>query len=214
MPSSSSLPRLPRNRHGRCSGFTLLEVVVVILIMVVLITIVGSVSTSTSKALGLTTGGDNVYNKLVEIQQTAISRNTDVEIRFYQYVEEYGIGGNHVRAIGFLMENDAGTMEPISPPLVLEAPIIITGDSGLSTLVNQSSSPTTEPGSPLATTVRYTGYRYRSDGSTDLPSAAGSDTWHLTIVDENTYVPGATPANFYTIKLDPFTGRLTRYRPN
>jgi len=215
-------PYSPRYSRPSRSGFTLLEVVVVILIMIVLMTVLATVTNTTTKAIGLTTAGDNVYNKLVEVQQTAIARSKDVEVRFYQYAEESGLGTAEVRAIGFLVEDETGVMLPLSPPLELEAPIVITPGNtqvagtanNLSTLISDSSAMVTDPDSPLAPIVNYTWFRYRPDGSTSLAGSTSSgDTWHLTIVDELTYLTGKSD-NFYTIKIDPFTGRLFRYRPN
>jgi hypothetical protein len=62
--------------------------------------------------------------------------------------------------------------------------------------------------------VEYVSFRFRPDGSTDLPgrSRGGSDTWYLTLV-KGEGEEGAVPENFFTIQVDPFNGKIDVFRP-
>jgi hypothetical protein len=56
--------------------------------------------------------------------------------------------------------------------------------------------------------VTYRSFRFRPDGSTDLPK---NEQWYLTLVADEGASP--TPKNFFCLQIDPFNGTIRDYQP-
>lgn len=62
--------------------------------------------------------------------------------------------------------------------------------------------------------TEYVAFRFRPDGSTDLPNNNGdADTWYITLLEGNSGGSSALPTNYYIVQVDPFNGSLKVYRP-
>ena len=61
--------------------------------------------------------------------------------------------------------------------------------------------------------MKYVSFRFRPDGLPDLPGKSrGDDTWYVTLV-KGEVEEGSAPDNFFTIQVEPFSGKISVFRP-
>lgn len=216
-------------------AFTLVELLVV-MALIAMLAAVGAPSAFKAVAGNkLVTSGDLIYNKLVQSQQTAISENKPVEIRFYSYKDkEMGDEKAMLQSFQiFRVDIDAASgaeqLNKISEPFYLSNGIVIAANDKLSTLVN---TPLTKTSGEVFSRSQdgkadYWKFRFLPDGSTDLVDYTDvkQDTdkrklWFLTVLKAESVdaasVGGTTPSsprNYYAIQVEPFTGRIRSFRP-
>jgi uncharacterized protein (TIGR02596 family) len=214
------------NKHfkSRAKGaFSLIEMLIVISVVGILLAFAGPQLFSLVQAQSLTSEGTFLRNKLSQAQQIALSRNTDVEVRFFKMRDESSAELNAAyRGFQFYRYNEYGQLLPVSEFFRIRLPIVI--NEPLSTLVSEVSSDgkylSPSAGSaPIPvisdlTEFEYVSFRFKPDGSTDLPgrSKGGSDTWYMTMT-KGLPTDTEVPDNYFTVQLDPFNGRVTSYRP-
>ncbi len=207
----------------RRAAFTLMEMLVVITVIGMLFAFSAPQLFSLIQASSITSAGSLMRNKLSQAQQMALSTSVDVEVRFFKFKDESAAAlDEEVRGFQFFQYDEEGVEQPVSQFFRVQAPVVISNEPRLSTLLqpgNGSSSPMKGsyeiPRSSGAgrETANYVSFRFRPDGSTDLPGKApGNDTWHITLVKEKSDTGGA-PDNFYTVQIDSYNGKITEYRP-
>ncbi len=107
-------------------------------------------------------------------------------------------------------QQDDGTLKPLSRIVKLDTGNEISEKSDLSTII---SNPTvTGTTSVNGQSLPYVGFRFRPDGAADLDLTSASG-WYLTIVDSLRPSGDGVPDNFFTLRLDPFTGQTRVFRP-
>ncbi len=203
-------------------GFSLIEMLIVLSVVGLLFAMSAPQFFTLMQSTSLTTEGAFLRNKLTQAQQIALSKNADVEVRFFKFKDEAQVETvEQFRGIQFYTYNQRGEAEPISQFFKLKAPIVVSSDNKMSTVLRPTSDDFYSPRRgrseiPIEGVRReaeFVSFRFRPDGSTDLPGKAGSDTWHLTLVKETDGSNGSVPDNFYTVQIDPFNGRLLEFRP-
>ena len=200
------------------SGFSLVEMLVVIAIVIVLMAVVIPASSSLMGGMNIGRSAGMVTDELNFARQTALSRNRDVEVRFYRLGAKLDGNDKKFRAVrSFLIEGlDSASWKPLSRLKQFPEPIIISDDPTFSTLldvgnghsgVKQESE--TLPGQG---TVEYVKFLVRANGGTSLKPV--TEKWFLTLYSQKAKVSGGgLPANYYTVQIDPVTGRTRSYRP-
>ena len=214
--------RLQALSKNAARGFTLMEMLVVITVIGVLMAFSAPQLFSLLQSSGLTSAGSLLKNKLSQAQQIALSKNIDVEVRFFKFSDELQAEfSDEIRGFQFFEYNEEGEAIPVSKFFRVQAPVVISTKPRLSTLLQpgeRGASPATGKydiprgsgdGKKSAT---YISFRFRPDGSTDLPGRSGTDTWHITLVKEGSD-QGKIPKNFYTVQIDSYNGKLSEYRP-
>ena len=80
-------PRLLNQSRVR-QGFTLVEMLTVVGIIALLVALMTPTLLDVVRSTRLNAAGDGLLNRLSLAQQTAISRSSEVEMRFYKYVDQ------------------------------------------------------------------------------------------------------------------------------
>lgn len=197
-------------------GWSLAEMLVVITVVGFLLAMAAPNIFSLVRASELSSQGEVFRNWLSQAQQQALATGSDVEVRFYNFHDlNSGQIVDEFRACQYFQYNDQGELLPLVEVYRLNDPVMFSrqlsslldpGRQGLSTgTVNRE----TFFGSGVeGERVAYRSFRFRPDGSTDLPK---NEQWFLTMVaDEGA---SQTPRNFYCLQVDPYNGSLREYRP-
>jgi uncharacterized protein (TIGR02596 family) len=219
----TSAPRCDTGDTGAARAFSLIEMLIVVSVVGILLAFAAPQLFSLVQSTSLTSEGTAIRNRMSQAQQIALSQNTDVEVRFFKMKDE---GNAEIetayRGFQFYRYNEYGQLLPVSQFFRIRPPIVI--NEPLSTLVEGNSSGTnflspTKGTAPIPVvsdlqTFEYVSFRFKPDGSTDLPGRAkgGGDTWYITLT-KGLPTDSKVPNNYFTVQLDPFNGRVTSYRP-
>lgn len=220
-------------------AFSLIEMLIVLTVLGVLFAVAAPNLFTLLQATSLSSEGNLVRNFLTQAQQLALSRNTDVEVRFFRMSDPSAADlEDEFRAFQFFQYDQRGQLSPASKFFRIKSPVYISDDPKLSTLLDPAANSDKEGkrygylspsvgkgevfvgGEDKGVSVPFVSFRFRADGSTDLPGRSrssdvyqGGDTWFLTLVQGGGDGQGGGLTNYYTIQLDPFTGRLGVFRP-
>lgn len=202
-------------------GFSLIEMITVIAVIGLIVAMTAPMLFSTLKANRLTAAGEELINRISLAQQMAVSRNHEVEMRFYSYSDPEDPGSApHYRATLIVkpVVDPAGTE---TKPVVLGEVSrlrngIVVGDSEKLSpiLADPARSSQTDTDQIIqGATASYKSIRFRPDGTCDLTSVPADS--YLTVVEERDMqsATGGIPKNFFAIQIDPYTSRCTTYRP-
>jgi uncharacterized protein (TIGR02596 family) len=230
-----------KTSSSRIRGFSLIELMVVIFIIGIIAAFVVPAMPTILRGSQLAQGSQTLFDQLSLARQYALSKNHPVEVRLIRYADpevpgetdasgqSTAVNGNF-RAVQILETLDAidpSTNDfvrvPIDKPQLFPQAIIMNKGqlSNMLTQAGQSSGPgygtptTKDPLMPrnVGKNYDFVWFRYMPDGSTNLPSAAGT-VWYVTLHNLTDRVVGNTPpANFYTIQIDPVSGTMKQYRP-
>lgn len=210
--------------HTPAAGFTLIELLAVISIIALAAVFAMPATVSVMQGSQLGSTGETLAGKLQAARLTAISRNRPVEVRFYKY-DDFLIPGDDktFRACQqFLVEVD-GTPKAIEKPYKLPNSLALNTSSEFSTILDPDRgmalvklSATERVGDIRNDNEKgayYVAFRFRPDGSTDLPGA--TENWFVTIVNFRDRELSSTDDvhNYATVQVDPVNGNVRLFRP-
>lgn len=229
------------SREKTRRAFTLLEMLVVVTIIVLLLAFSTPALMRTLQASRLASVGDTLMGSISEAQQMASAQNVPVELRFFSYANPEFTGGKPLfrsyQLFKITLTNDTAggtavvkeTLVPIGNLVRLPDGIIIATASELSGALSGDGLPDTKdgetPGYSGVDSATYKALRFMTDGSC---RAVGASTNGFSMLEYKTlptsfftitYDSGqditlsSLPKNFYTIQIDPFTGKARNYRP-
>lgn len=214
-------------------GFSLVEMLIVLTIVGILLAFAAPNVFSLVQARTLSNEGSLLRNQLTYAQQIAVSKNADVEIRFFKWLDESSGQEKPIfSAFQLFQYGRNGEMEPISAFFRIKPPTTISeqfstllqpGFQGSATdrkygfespTKGRSSTPRGVGGGMVDT--EYISFRFRADGSTDLPNrSSGKDTWYVTLVQgEGAAQTSSLPQNYVTLQVNPYNGVVTQFRPD
>ncbi len=205
----------------RC-GFSLMELLVVIAIMMILMALVVPATSSLMKSMSMGRAVSMITDEMNFARQTALSRNRDVEVRFYRMGSKLDANDKQYRAYRTLLADgiDPAKAQPLSKVKYLPETVIFSGDTAFSTLLdyaNSGRSGLVRSNESLAgASTEYVSFFFRANGGTSLKPVSGTNSlWYLTLHGEKSQTNAATglPDNYFTAQIDPVTGRLRSYRP-
>lgn len=214
-------------------GFSLIEVLIVLGIVGLLLAFAAPNLFSLIGSSSLTGEGTLLENQLTLAQQQAISKSADVEVRFYKFMDESAAQSEEAfRAFQLFQFNPEGELIPISSFFRIRPPTAV--HENLSTLLDPRRSRGSQkdrdygfispregigeapagPGGILRRT-NYVSFRFRPDGSTDLPFRSGDtrDTWYITLVQGEGALQSSSPDNYVCLQVNPYNGQVIQYRP-
>lgn len=216
---------------SRSRAFSLIELMVVLGVVGLLLAFAAPNLFSLITANTLSSEGAVLRNQLTYAQQIAVSKNADVEVRFFK-VADYANAGieEAFRSFQLYQYNLDGDMVPVSSYFRIKSPVLV--HESLSTLLNPSanasskdkrygfSSPNRGTGeAPVGEGGRlqnasYVSFRFRPDGSTDLPfRTSGKDTWYITLVQGEGALRADKPDNYLCLQINPYNGQVSEFRP-
>jgi uncharacterized protein (TIGR02596 family) len=195
-------------------AFSLLEMLAVMAVCGVLVALSAPAFTSSLRAGHLNTAGRQIIDQLNFARQTALTRNLPVEVRFYK-LPAHGAGAASAPDVYRGMQcfiSKGGTATPLGRPVFFSAPVISSAHPAESPLLGDGlTREIAAPSEALASyghNYRYRSFSYRPGGSPSLPQ---TDIF-LTLVLEGGR-PLAEGANYFSVQIDPVTGRPRELRP-
>ena len=206
-----SKPASPISGFSGRAAFTLVELLTVVALMVIFLAFAIPAVSSVLSGLRLSRGGQQIADQIILGRQTALTRNRNVEVRFIRLTDPPTPG---YRGVQIWMVDEAGTVRsPVSRMITLPDSVIINSNSSYSPLVFGSGS--TVSGQTNFTpygSCQYTGFRFRANGQTDIPTGNGTNSVNY-ITLQNATDSGSPPKNFFTIQINPLTGKVAVLRP-
>ncbi len=199
--------RMPVRCLQRCAAFSLLEILVVLAIIAMLSAFAIPSLRSVMVGANLNRSGQMVSDQMVFARQEAVTKNREVQVRFY-YLSTKEIKGWRGVQVWRSDQTANGLVEtPVSRLVVLADGIIMNLER--SPLLNADGTLVGSTRLALYGDSKYSGFRYRSNGS---PASS--------VTEENNFVTlqhvaakGNPPANYYTIQVNPITGKAIVFHP-
>lgn len=229
------------SRDNNRQAFTLLEMLVVVTIIVLLLAFSTPALMRTMQASRLASVGDSLMGAISEAQQLASAQNVPVEIRFFSYANPEFTGTKPLfysyQLFKITLTNDTAggtasvkeTLVPTGNLVRLPDGIAIAASPELSGALSGDGLPDTKdgesPGYAGVEGATYKALRFMTDSSCRAVGATTSGfsmleyktlpTSFFTITYDNgqDITLSNLPKNFYTIQIDPFTGKARNYRP-
>lgn len=217
-----------------------MEMITVIGIIALLVTLVTPGMVDVIRSTRLSSTGDSLVSRVSLAQQSAVSLNTEVELRFYRYTDDNSDIPNESAFYAYQVVATPLTGEPyaISDVYYLESGVVLSPLEQLSpliqTVVPQRANDaghfifTPKANGVNPDTVSYAALRFYTDGSCRVLSSASAGNSaeetavaytipplaqsFLTVV-ESRNVQAQQPNNYYCIQIDTYTGKSRVYRP-
>jgi uncharacterized protein (TIGR02596 family) len=190
-------------------SFSLLEMLLVLALIATLTVLVMDGYSTTVQALAVTTSADILSDALAEGRTSAVTQNTQVEVRIYELPPQPGAAPVY-DAIQLHWLKADGTTPAINPVVFLSSWVAIDATAAHSTLIASNA----ETAKPDASDARLDGntrvFHFLPDGSTDLNPTTN---WFMTVRPAAQSDPAHFPANWACVQIDPTTGRPQIYRP-
>jgi uncharacterized protein (TIGR02596 family) len=213
---------IPSRRIRQC-GFSLLELLMVLTVMGILLALATLALGSLIKSSNLDRAASMVSDEFIFARQVALTRNSDVEVRFYQ-VGSVGNGADlQFRAMGTFLSNAGAPAQAIGLDKInyLPGQIIVSSNPAYSSLLDYTNANRSGLTSNIGTlpggkSAVYVSFLFRPGGGTSLsPVTPPLGIWDVTLYNENASTNSATglPYDFATIQIDPVTGNNRTHRP-
>ncbi len=185
-------------------AFSLIELLVVIAIFAIMAAVTLPSIGSINQAGGINRAGQLLGDQMILARQEAISKNRDVEVRIIDVTDPISPG---YRAVQLWIVDPTGTTStPIGRIAKLPEGVLISSNTTISPLLTNISGNTNFG---ALGSCDYKGFKIRSSGS--LPSIVSTNNNFLTVqLARDTDIPAA---NFYAVRVNPVTGRVTIHRP-
>lgn len=186
------------------AAFSLVELLIVVAIILLLAAV--SIPAFNSIAVGsnLNRAGQLAGDQIAMARQMAVTRNREVQVRFYQLTNGLTAGWRAMQV--WRIEQTANGSSNVAASRVAIFPEGIILDSTRSPLLGADANVTGTVSLPAYGSVSYSGFRFRANGATDA-----------SVTVTNNYVTlrqaSGASSNYYTVQVNPITGKTTIFRP-
>lgn len=206
----------------RHEAFSLIELLVVIGIMALVTAFVVPSFIAMTRSALLGSAGQGLVGDLNLARQTAVTKNCKVEVRLFQLPSKTSASDIAYRAFQLMVVKSDNSLQALTAVTRLQEPVILSNAGNASTLLspqNASSQSTTDSVNTAAkwpvpsnnTSYSYVSFDFLPTGETDLDPARN---WYVTFIIENVHVvANGLPANYFTVQVDPTTGKVSIFRP-
>ncbi|MCE0497451.1 MAG: Verru_Chthon cassette protein D [Methylacidiphilales bacterium] len=203
----------------------MIELLVVIAIIALMTALTMQSFQSYTRSFSLTTASAYLRDGLELARQTAVSKNSTVEVRFYQLpASSSSTLSGYCAFQAFLKGNlTPPTYTAITAIIYFPRSIVLSTDSTKTSFLTLSGQPAAGSSPPSSATpislptcgtnYNYLYFCYTPSGGTNL-SPTGS--WFATLVPENAPTStsnGGLPTDFATVQVDPVMGNARVYHP-
>ena len=188
------------------TGFSLTELLVVIAILGILAVVALPATSSMMRSANLNRGGQIISDQFSLARQEAVSKNQDVEVRFYQLNNAMASGWRALRIVRIETTPNGPVTNAVGRLVTLPDSVVISTTNNLSPLITEAVA----QNETLASygSVPYRAFRFRPHGGLEV--GVGSNNFVTVVNRQDTASP---PTTFYTIQLNPLSGKATVYRP-
>lgn len=197
------------NTPFRRKAFSLLELLVVIAIIMLLMGLLVSGFGSIKLSTAINSSAQSLKSTMLIAKQEASSRNLPVEVRFCQTGNS---GDNAVRYVQMLLHESNGNKRHLIRPLQFSEGILVDSATTKSSLFEKATfsdaAPTDPPLPGIGTSYKVSRFFVRPGGATSLDPATLP-----TLLLRPERDTAATPINYAMLIIEPFTLRITTYRP-
>lgn len=206
--------RRPAVRSPKNAGYSLVEMVVVSGIVVLLFSLAAPSVLDLLKSMRMSHAASMVQECLTQGQAMATSLNRDVEVRFYRTGGALFSGETSGHGIQLFK---IGEVSNLKERMVQMLPVGVEERLPVSVQISLNDAFTSLWKLPAKVEEgqngirEYVAFRYRPDGSTDLPE---DQKWSLSLVPHPADVSSSLPANFAVFMIDPVTGHISSFRPD
>jgi len=199
------------SRHSsRPGGFSLIEILLVIAILVMLAVVALPAIGPVLAGSNINRAGITATDSILRARQEAVSRNREVQVLFYNFSAPASAQGWRAVQVFRVEQSSTGrTIVPASRVTLLPEGSMISSNAALSPLLFADASLKGTTNLPSYGATSYAGFRFRPNGS--LSSEINSTNNFLTL--QAASARGNPPANYYTLQINPVTGKVTAYRP-
>lgn len=187
-------------------GFSLIELLTVIAILGILASLIVPAVGSISRGANLNRGGQMISDQLALARQEAVTRNRDVEVRFYQLTNGISTGWRGIQLFR-IEQTPTGPVTNASSRISVVPEGIVMASNSLSPLITSSPASGTVHLPTYGATV-FRAFRFRGNGS--LETSVGTNNY---VTLYNAIDKASPPANYYTIQINPLTGKASVFRP-
>jgi uncharacterized protein (TIGR02596 family) len=212
-PSSTCL----HHRFQRPSphAFSLVEMLIVVALISLLFTVAVPYTLAAMQSASLTSAGDSLMQKISLAQQRAATENRPIGLDFLYYKKDEIQGCHAIQLISYNPATNLAT--PLEPPMYWGEGRAVLVEGGLSPMFATNLTPTSTGSATLSPFKQLSATFYRiifyPNGSTSLKVPLRMS--YLTLISTKNYKPSlsAAPPNYYTVQIDPVTGRGHSYGP-
>jgi uncharacterized protein (TIGR02596 family) len=206
----SAAPIARRNFLWQPRAFSLIELLVVVAIFGILAVLAVPAFNSVAGAGKISRAGQLVADQLILAVQEATALNRDVEVRFIEFDDE----GNLPLALQIwrsdASSSDASSMRPLHRVERLPEGTAISATNALSPLLAAASTGRTNFGGSLGERD-FRAVRLRAGGS--IATAVTTNNNFLTVVALGEATNTSLPPNYFALRINPVTGRVSSLRP-
>lgn len=215
IPTQPSCTCRRRKSSHASAGFSLVEMLVVVALVTMLLAVATPYTLSVMQSSNLTSAGDTLMQKIALAQQRSLTTSRPIGLDFYYYPQE---GINACHAIQMISYDPATNLaKQLEPPVYLNDMHVVLAPGALSPMFSIGQTATSSGKATLNPfkALNATFYRviFYPNGSTSLNVPLR--TAYLTLISTKNYQPTMSkpPADYYTVQIDPVTGRGHSYRP-